>query len=149
MRVALLITFAASRKEPLGEMLQRVNEAFTAAGLNEPRIGFNFGDSPIAGGVSSVDRVLKRHRELERFVSSAAPMPGITGARRISNGPLSPAAGEAVPFATLQTIACGVPRSFPFHSIAISLSRAGVRRVGATGGPRAFAGNDVGNSRHR
>jgi hypothetical protein len=45
MRVALLITFAASRKEPLGEMLQRVNEAFTAAGLNEPRIGFNFGDS--------------------------------------------------------------------------------------------------------
>ena len=68
MRVALLITFAASRKEPLGEMLQRVNEAFIAAGLNEPKIGFNFGDSPIAGGVSSVDRVLKRHRELERFV---------------------------------------------------------------------------------
>jgi len=119
MRVALLITFAASRKEPLGEMLQRVNEAFIAAGLNEPRIGFNFGDSPIAGGVSSVDRVLKRHRELERFVTSAAPMAGITGARRISNGPLSPAAGEAVPFATLHAIASGVPRSFPFHSIAI------------------------------
>lgn len=100
-------------------MLQRVNEAFIAAGLNEPKIGFNFGDSPIAGGVSSVDRVLKRHRELERFVTSAALMPGITGARRISNGPLSPAAGEAVPFATLHAIASGVPRSFPFHSIAI------------------------------
>ncbi|HYL59884.1 MAG TPA: hypothetical protein VEU51_13530, partial [Candidatus Acidoferrales bacterium] len=53
------------------------------------------------------------------FVTSAQPMPGISGARRISNGPLSPAAGEAVPFATLHAIASGVPRSFPFHQIAI------------------------------
>jgi hypothetical protein len=32
---------------------------------------------------------------------------------------LSPASGETVPYATLQTIAGGVPRSFPFHQIAI------------------------------
>ena len=119
MRVALLSTFAASRKEPLAEMLLRVHQAFSAAALAEPTIGFNFGDSPIPGGVSSVDRVLKRHPELERFVTSAAPMPGVGGARRISNGPLSPAKGEAVPFATLHAIAAGVPRSFPFHSVAL------------------------------
>jgi hypothetical protein len=37
----------------------------------------------------------------------------------ISNGRLSPAAGEAVPFATLHAITSGVPRSFPFHNIVI------------------------------
>jgi hypothetical protein len=119
MRVALLTTFVASKKEPLAEMLQRVHQAFSGAGLNEPTIRFNFGDAPLPGRVSSVDRALKRHPELERFVTSAPPMTGISGARRISNGPLSPAADEAVPFATLHAIASGVPRSFPFHNIAI------------------------------
>jgi len=119
MRVALLTTFAASRKEPLAEVLQRVHQAFSGAGLGEPTIRFNFGDAPLPGRVSSVDRALRRHPELERFVTSAAPMPRIPGARRISNGPLSPAAGEAVPFATLHAIASGVPRSFPFHNIAL------------------------------
>ncbi len=119
MRVALLTTFVASKKEPLAEMLQRIHQAFAGAGLGEPAIRFNFGDAPLRGHVSSVDRALKRHPELQRFVTSASPMPGIPGARRISNGPLSPAAGEALPFATLHAIASGVPRSFPFHNIAI------------------------------
>jgi hypothetical protein len=120
MRVALLTEFVASKKEPLAEMLQRIHEAFAGAGLGEPAIRFNFGDGPLHGHVSSVDRALKRDPELERFVTSASPMPaGIPGARRISNGPLSPAAGETVPFATLHAIASGVPRSFPFHNIAI------------------------------
>jgi hypothetical protein len=48
-------------------------------------------------------------------------MPLIAGSRRITNDSLSPAAGEAVPFSTLHAIAAGVPRSFPFHSIAIHL----------------------------
>ena len=120
MRVALLTEFVASRKEPLAEVLQRIHQGFSGAGLGEPAIRFNFGDGPLRGHFSSVDRALKRHPELERFVTSASPMPaGIPGARRISNGPLSPAAGEAVPFATLHAIASGVPRSFPFHNIAI------------------------------
>src|SRR5260370_33397399 len=119
MRVALLTTLVASKKEPLAEMLQRIHQAFSGAGLSEPTIRFNFGDAPLPGRVSSVDRALKRHPELERFVTSAPPMPSISGARRLSNGPLSPDAGEAVPFATLHAIASGVPRSFPFHNIAI------------------------------
>ena len=119
MRVALLTTFAASRKEPLAEMLQRIYQAFSGAGLGEPVIRFNFGDTQLSSSVSAVDRVLKRHPELARFVTSAVSPPLIAGARRITNDPLSPAAGEAVPFRTLHAIAAGVPRSFPFHTIAI------------------------------
>jgi hypothetical protein len=80
MRVALLTTFAASKKEPLAAMIERVHQAFLDAGLGEPVIQFNFGDAPLAGFTSSVDRVLKRHPELERFVTDASPMPGIPGA---------------------------------------------------------------------
>jgi hypothetical protein len=119
MRVALLTNFAASRKEPLVAMMDRVHQSFHDSGLPEPFIRFNFGDGLIGGGVSSVDRVLKRHPELARFVTDAEPMPGIRGARRISNGPMSAASGDAVPYTTLQAIAAGVPRSFPFHSVAI------------------------------
>ncbi|MFI5106483.1 MAG: hypothetical protein ACHP79_16285, partial [Terriglobales bacterium] len=119
MRVALLTTFVASRKEPLAEILQRIYQSFSRAGLGEPAIRFNFGDGPLGGHVSSVDRALKRQPELTRFVTSAVPMPLIPGARRITNDSLSPAAGEAVPFATLHAIASGVPRSFPFHNIDI------------------------------
>ena len=118
MRVALITSFAASRKEPLVAMMDRVHQGFVDSGLPEPFIRFNFGDGlPVS--FSSVDRVLKRHPELARFVTEAAPMPGIPGARRISNGPVSPGSGDVVPYATLQAIAAGVPRSFPFHSVAI------------------------------
>jgi len=118
MRVALHTTFAASRKEPLVAMMDRVHQGFIDAGIAEPFIRFNFGDGlPVT--FSSVDRVLKRHPELERFVTEAVPAPQIPGARRISNGPMSPGAGETVPYATLQAIAAGLPRSFPFHSIAL------------------------------
>jgi hypothetical protein len=119
MRVALLTTFAASRKEPLVTMMDRVHQGFVDAGL-EPVIHFNFADGGIVS-FSSVDRVLKRHPELERFVTSASPAPmlNIPGARRLSNGPLSPGANEVVPYPTLQFIAAGVPRAYPFHHISI------------------------------
>jgi hypothetical protein len=80
MRVALLTNFAASRKEPLVAIMDRVHQSFHDSGLPEPFIRFNFGDGLIGGGVSSVDRVLKRHPELARFVTDAEPMPGIRGA---------------------------------------------------------------------
>ena len=98
-------------------MANRVRDAFLQAGLREPSVRFNFGDALVPGFVSSVDRVLKRYPGLERFVTDAEPMPGIRGARRISNGPLSAGAGESVPYEILQAIAAGVPRSFPFHSV--------------------------------
>ncbi|HKO14192.1 MAG TPA: hypothetical protein VJV22_19645, partial [Acidobacteriaceae bacterium] len=102
MRVALLTTFAASRKEPLASMLDRIHQGFVDAGL-EPVLHFNFADGGVVS-FSSVDRVLKRHSELERFVTEAPPAPGFPGARRLSNGPLSPGAHEVVPYATLHEI---------------------------------------------
>jgi hypothetical protein len=121
MRVALVTTFAASRKEPLAGNIDRIHQAFLDSGLGEPEIRFNFADGLVGGAVSSVDRVLKRYPGLDRFVTSAAPMPAIPGARRISNGPVFPASGERLPYATLHAIAAGVPRSFPFHSVVIHL----------------------------
>jgi hypothetical protein len=121
MRVALVTTFAASRKEPLAGNIDRIHQAFLDSGLGEPEIRFNFADGLVGNAVSSVDRVLKRYPDLDRFVTSAAPMPAIPGARRISNGPVSPISGERLPYATLHAIAAGVPRSFPFHSVVIHL----------------------------
>jgi len=119
MRVALLHTFTASKKDPLDAVTERIHQAFLDAGLGEPVIQFTFGDAAVGGSVSSVDRVIKRFPELERFVTTASPGGGLPGSRRLSNGPVSPAAGEVLPFATLKAIAAGVPRSFPFHGVAI------------------------------
>jgi len=136
MRVVLQTSFAASRKEPLVEMLNRVHQGFRDAGL-EPFIRFNFGDGMVVS-FSTVDRVLKRHPELARFVTEAPPMPNIPATRRLSNGPLSAGADEAVSFATLQEIAKGVPRSFPFHSVALHLHSAEFGEVSPTKGLTAM-----------
>src|SRR5690349_6583062 len=116
MKVALFTTFAASKKEPLAALFERVHAAFLASGEGEPAIRFNLSDAPVPGFVSSVSRVLKRYPQLERFVSvSVGNLVGEV--RQITNGPLSPARGESVDPATLLAIAAGVPRSFPFHNI--------------------------------
>jgi len=119
MDVALVTEFSASRKDPLAAVLERIHGAFLASGLGEPTIQFTFADAPVPGFASSVDRVIRRHPEFERFVSSAAAMPGGPALRMLSNGVTSPAASEAVPFWTLLKIAAGVPRSFPFHTVAV------------------------------
>jgi hypothetical protein len=133
MRVALLTTFTASRKEPLAALLERIRAAFLTAGQGEPSIRFSFSDAPLPGFVSSVDRVLKRHPQLQRFLVESA-------VRQISNDAVSSdvrASGEPVPFDTLLAIAAGVPRSFPFHGVSFHLhsaafgeSTAGVLRAG-------------------
>lgn len=115
MRVALHTTFAASRKEPLAAMLNRVHQAFLDARLGELALRFTFSDAPLAGFVSSVDRVLKRLPDMERFLAADSPMAGFPGVRRLSNA----ASGEAAAFSSIQAIAAGVPRSFPFHNATI------------------------------
>lgn len=117
MRVALLTTFAASKKEPLAEVFRRIHQAFLDAGLGAPALRFAFADALLPGFVSSVDRVLKRYPQLERFVTMDSPLPNVAAPRRITNGPMSPAAGEQVELSILEAIAAGVPRSFPFHHV--------------------------------
>src|SRR5688572_1975283 len=119
MRVALVTTFRASRKEPLAGVLERIHAAFGAAGLGDSAIQFSFADAPVAGFVSSVDRALKRFPELKWWTSTASTMPAAPPVRMITNGPTSPSPGSQIAFATLLAVAKGVPRSFPFHSIAI------------------------------
>src|SRR5437763_5649539 len=122
MQIALHTTFAASRKEPLGEVLERIHAAIAATGSGEPAVRFTLADSPVPGGLSSVERVVKRFPRFERLVRTVAPYPGGPENRAISNIEPSGAIGEAVEFATLVEIARGVPRSFPFHAIAVRFS---------------------------
>ena len=45
MRVALVTTFQANKKEPLATLLGRIHAAFLEAGLGEPAIEFSFSDA--------------------------------------------------------------------------------------------------------
>jgi hypothetical protein len=113
MRVAMHISLAASKKEPLAEMAGRVRQAFLDAGLAEPAIRFTLVDSYLKKGVSPIDRVLKRHPEMERFLAFSALIPGGSESRLLSNA----ATGEAAEYSTIQAIAAGVPRSYPFSGV--------------------------------
>jgi len=102
MRIALLTEFAANKKEPVAALLERIHSAFLTSGLGEPDLQFACSDAPVPGFVSSVDRVLKRHSNLQRFVSAEdSTMPGASPFKRISTGPLSSAPGEMVAFPLL------------------------------------------------
>ncbi len=110
MRVALFTTFKTNAKEPLTDALDRVSDAFIAAGL-DPSTGFTLADSPLPGSVSAVNRATKRFPELAPFVTDAPALPGGPPVHQLR----SPK--EAViAFPTLRQIAAGIPRPFPFHS---------------------------------
>jgi hypothetical protein len=115
MRIALHTPFAASKKEPLAETAGRVRRAFLDAGLGEPQIRFTLMDTSGARNVSAIDRVLKRHPEMERFLGHRQLFGQAPGVRALSNV----ATGEAVEYSTLAAIASGVPRSYPFGSAAL------------------------------
>lgn len=118
MRVAVMTTFKADKKEPLGEMLTRIHEAFLASG-EAPSFQFMFADAPVAGFTSSVDRVLKRIPAMQRFLREQPAMPAGPAVRQLTNRNTD----EQLDFATLQQIAAGIPKSFPFHSAQIALTR--------------------------
>jgi hypothetical protein len=54
------------------DVLVRVHAAIIAADFGEAHVQFVLSDSPIAGGLSSVDRVLKHLPQLERIVQNRA-----------------------------------------------------------------------------
>jgi hypothetical protein len=137
MLVAVFTTFAASRKEPLGDIVERVYAAFFAAGFGEPKVHFTLSDpagsleatvvQETAGikRVSSIGRVLKRWPQLEPFarvVGSSATRGGksLAMSNLTDTGAVAP-----TDFAILQEIARGVPKSFPFHGITLHFSAPG------------------------
>src|SRR5215831_10460754 len=126
MQLALLTNFAASRKEPLADMIKRVHSAILKSGLGEPAITFAFSEGPFQN-VSSVDRVLKRYPELERFAQvfaaqPLAPQSGAPGIKDLTNRTPEDKVIEGVGFELLLEIARGVPRSFPFHGVSFHFS---------------------------
>src|SRR5580700_8392913 len=113
MQVALFTTFAASRKEPLVEMIERIHAGFRAAGFGEPAVRFSLSDAPeiapmravaaIAGikRVSSIARVLKRWPQLEPF-ARVITSPAAGGATsRVMSNLLPSGTVEPVDFAVL------------------------------------------------
>jgi hypothetical protein len=119
MQVALLTTFAVTKKEPLSVLLERIHAAFLASGLGEPSILFTFSDPPVPGAFSTIDRLLKKYPDFARFTGESSGIPNIPPIRQVSNRPGSLVTGESVPFSTLLAIAAGVPKSLPFHGVSI------------------------------
>jgi hypothetical protein len=106
MRVAMNLSFAVNKKEPLAEMMSRIRQSFLASALGEPTIRFT-----LVG--TAIDRVLKRFPEMERFLAMDPLIPGGTDWRILSNSKT----GEPVDYATLESTLAGVPRSFPLNSV--------------------------------
>lgn len=123
MHVLLALTFKAAKTEPLAALLARVAAAFREAGITDPAVKFSLSESPVAGGVSSVDRALKRWPDMAAYVDEAPSLfPGMPPVRSLtSSAPGAP----AISLGQLAEIAAGVPKSFPFHSVSITLSAPG------------------------
>src|SRR5262245_48614007 len=120
MQLALLTTFAASKKEPVADVLARIHTACAATG-EAPSVLFTLSDGPIAS-VSSIDRVLKRHPELKQFEATTSPYPNGPSIRVLTNRAAAGGPGEQVDANLLIEIAKGIPRSFPFHVASFQIS---------------------------
>jgi hypothetical protein len=124
-RIALLTTFAADRKQPLADLLRRLHAAFLAAGLGEPALLFTLSDTPALPALPIVQRALKRFPQLAGFAAMTQAMPGVPAVQQLSNAAATLAAGRAIDIATLLAVAAGVPKSLPFHYVTITLGAPG------------------------
>jgi hypothetical protein len=115
MRVATNHSLAASKKEPLAELMGRIRQAFLDAGQPEPAIRFTLMGEGRVEGYSPIDRVLKRHPEMKQFEIFTKLLGSPTESRFLTNS----ASGEAAEYSTLLAIAGGVPRSYPFSAVVL------------------------------
>src|SRR6267143_3797379 len=91
----------ASKKEPFGVLLRRLHDGLVGASL-PVSYEFAFADSPVGGGVSAVDRALKKFPQLAALMQTSSP-PGILGpAHKLVIG-----SDTDLPFATLAEVADG------------------------------------------
>ena len=134
MLIAVFTTFAASRKEPLIDTVERVHAAFVAAGFGEPLVRFALSDhaaTPMTEAlgvkrVSSIERVLKRWPSLERFARGVGAAPGTSATLRVISNLATSGAIESVDFAILREIVRGIPKSFPFQKATFHFSAPGL-----------------------
>jgi hypothetical protein len=136
MLIALHTVIAASKKEPLAEMSARIRQAFLDAGLGEPVTRFTFTDAPTKKGLVVIDRVCKRHPEMEPFRTQRTTPIGVLNI--LSNYET----GDPAPVATLESILAGVPRSYPFRAVAMHFyaPQFGERLIGLPAAGHSFPG---------
>ena len=116
MDVLVQYAYRASKKEPFGVLLRRLHDALLAAAL-PVSYEFAFADSPVGGGVSAVDRAVKKFPQVAALVRTES-VPGILGpAHKMIHG-----GDEDLTFGTLAELADGLPRSLPFHSARVRFS---------------------------
>ncbi|MDP8980150.1 MAG: hypothetical protein M3O35_06130 [Acidobacteriota bacterium] len=110
MEVLIQHSYRAGKKEPFGALLRRLHDALSAAEL-PVSYEFAFADSPVGGGVSAVDRAVKKFPRVAALVRTDSA-PGILAPahKTIYGG------DQDLPFQTLAEVADGLPRSLPFHS---------------------------------
>jgi hypothetical protein len=120
MQVALMTTFASTKKEPLSVVLERIHAAFLASGLGEPSVFFTFSDPPVSGACSTIDRLLKKYPDFARLTGERSFVPNAPPTRQVSNRSDSVGAGASVPFSMLLAVAAGVPKSLPFHGVSFN-----------------------------
>ncbi|NNM32926.1 MAG: hypothetical protein HKO53_07650 [Gemmatimonadetes bacterium] len=116
MRILVRHEYRVTRKEPFGDMLRRVLAGFEEAGLS-PTVRASFSDSPVPGGVSAVQRALKKHPALEAFHRIEAGLLGGPPVPMIQ----SPEAGT-LPVELILAVADGMPRSLPFNQASVAFS---------------------------
>ena len=116
MDVLIQYAYRASRKEPFGVLLRRLHDGLVEASMP---VGYEFAftDSPVGGGVSAVDRAVKKFPHLAALVQTVS-MPGVVMVdhKMICGGDAD------LPFASLGELADGLPRSLPFHSARVRFS---------------------------
>ncbi|MFN0095610.1 MAG: hypothetical protein ACKVVT_12655 [Dehalococcoidia bacterium] len=118
MRVGLILEFSPKKGETLGTLLRTVMAA--APGLS---VGFLMRETPVEGqGTACVARVTKRFPEMAQFQVDLPNGPGLPGSRpALSNMAAGGVPASPAPIETLVAIADGVPRSFPFHMVTMTL----------------------------
>jgi hypothetical protein len=109
MQVLLHYTYRANKKEPFGLLLRRLHEGLVEASL-PVSYAFTFADAPVSGGVSAVDRAVKKYPQVAPLIQ-----PGIALAdfKTISG------TDAGLPFDALLQLADGLPRSLPFHAASV------------------------------
>jgi hypothetical protein len=110
MDVLIQYEYRAGKKEPFGMLLRRLHDGLAAAPL-PVSYEFGFADSPVGGGVSAVDRAVKKFPQLAALVQNAS----VTGMDGYAHKTIGGDDTE-LPFASLAELADGLPRSLPFHS---------------------------------
>ncbi|MDH3223779.1 MAG: hypothetical protein OEO23_08685 [Gemmatimonadota bacterium] len=131
MKVLVRLEYRVTRKEPFGDMLRRILVAFEEAGLT-PAVHASFSDSPVPGGVSAVQRALKKYPDLDAFYVEEPWLPASPAVPTIRSGE-----GGTLPTKRILDVADGMPRSLPFNQATVTFSHEGFGFLGDSSLPLA------------